>query len=302
MNRLNAYYLNILMAVGINMILAISLNLVTGYTGQLSLGHAAFMSIGAFTSGILIVHYQFPFVLALVLGALAAGLCGLLIGTPTLRLRGDYLAIATLGFGEIIRVIFLNLKITGGTMGLRGMPKQSQLAITVTVAVALVLTAFALYRLMRSRIGRAFIAIRDDEVAAEAMGINTTQYKIMAFTVSALCAGLAGGLYTGFYRYINPNSFGFLRSIDILSMVVLGGMGSFLGSGVGAIALTVIPEFLRSLASYRQIFNGALLVGIVLLRPKGLLGGVKLSWNMLPGRKSGASTESAGETNALTRD
>jgi branched-chain amino acid transport system permease protein len=275
---------------------------VTGYTGQLSLGHAAFMSIGAYTAGILVVHYEVPFLAALLAGAIAAGFSGLLIGTPTLRLRGDYLAIATLGFGEIIRVVFLDMEITGGTMGLRGIPKQSQLLITLTVFIALAVTAFVLYRIMRSRIGRSFIAIREDEVAAEAMGINTTRYKIMAFTVSALFAGLAGGLYAGFYRYISPNSFGFLKSIEILSMVVLGGMGNFLGAGIGAAVLTVAPEMLRSFAVYRQVFYGALLVVMMLVRPAGLLGGVKLSAELFKKKTADRTAESGGETRAFTRD
>jgi len=260
------------------------------------------MSIGAYTAGILVVHYQVPFLPALLAGALMAGLCGFLIGTPTLRLRGDYLAIATLGFGEIIRVVFLDLEITGGTMGLRGIPKQPQLFFTLTVFACLVITSFILYRIMRSRTGRAFIAIREDEVAAEAMGINTTKYKIMAFTVSALFAGLAGGLYAGFYRFISPNSFNFLKSIEILSMVVLGGMGNFLGAGVGAVVLTVAPELLRSFSAYRQVFYGALLVVMMLVRPTGLLGGVKLSLGTFGNKPGTRQTESEGEAHALTGD
>jgi branched-chain amino acid transport system permease protein len=229
------------------------------------------MSIGAFTSGILIVTYHIPFVIAIIIGALVAGLFGLLIGTPTLRLRGDYLAIATLGFGEIIRVVFLDLKITGGTMGLRGIPRQSQGALFVVVLLSVIITALFLYRLTRSRVGRALIAIREDEIAAEAMGINTTRYKILSFAVSALFAGLAGGLYTIFYRYINASSFGFLRSIEILCMVVLGGMGNALGASVGAGVLTVVPEILRAVAEYRQILYGVLLVVMMLVRPQGLI-------------------------------
>lgn len=260
------------------------------------------MSVGAYTTGILTVHYQVPFLPALIVGAFAAGLTGYLVGTPTLRLRGDYLAIATLGFGEIIRVVFLDLKITGGTMGLRGIPKQPRLFISLTVFICLLAASFIFYRVMRSRTGRAFIAIREDEVAAEAMGINTIRYKIMAFTVSAVFAGLAGGLYAGFYRFISPNSFNFLKSIEILSMVVLGGMGNFLGAGIGAVVLTVAPEMLRSFAAYRQVFYGTLLVVMMLVRPSGLLGGVELSLGMFRKKPAVQTAESEGASDAFTRD
>ena len=268
---MNAYYLNIIVATSINIILALSLNLVTGYTGQLSLGHAAFMSIGAFTSGILMVNAGMHFLPAIILGAVIAGFFGLLIGMPTLRLRGDYLAIATLGFGEIIRVVFLDLEITGGTMGLRGIPRQSQEMILIVMIAGVLICLASMVRLTRSRVGRALIAIREDEIAAEAMGVNTTRYKVVAFAVSALFAGLAGGFYAIFYRYINPASFGFLRSIEILCMVVLGGMGSHLGAIVGASTLTIIPEVLRAASEYRQIFYGMLLVVMMIVRPQGLI-------------------------------
>ncbi len=268
---MNAYYLNIIVATSINIILALSLNLVTGYTGQLSLGHAAFMSIGAFTSGILMVNAGMHFLPAIVLGAFMAGFFGLIIGMPTLRLRGDYLAIATLGFGEIIRVVFLDLEITGGTMGLRGIPRQPQTVILFVMIVGVLICLFSMIRLTQSRVGRALIAIREDEIAAEAMGVNTTRYKVVAFAVSALFAGLAGGFYTIFYRYINPASFGFLRSIEILCMVVLGGMGNHFGAIVGASTLTIIPEVLRAASEYRQIFYGILLVVMMIVRPQGLI-------------------------------
>ena len=268
---MNAYYLNIIVATSINIILALSLNLVTGYTGQLSLGHAAFMSIGAFTSGILMVNAGMHFLPAILFGALMAGLFGLLIGIPTLRLRGDYLAIATLGFGEIIRVVFLDLEITGGTMGLRGIPRQSQEVILIVMIVGVLLCFLSMRRLTQSRVGRALIAIREDEIAAEAMGVNTTRYKVVAFAVGAVFAGLAGGFYTIFYRYINPASFGFLRSIEILCMVVLGGMGNHVGAVVGASVLTIVPEVLRAASEYRQIFYGILLVVMMIVRPQGLI-------------------------------
>jgi len=252
--------------------MAVSLNLVTGCAGQLSLGHAAFMGIGAYTAAIVTLSWDVPFVLALISGSVSAAFFGLLLGLPTLRLRGDYLAIATLGFGEIIRVAILNLEITGGAFGLRGIPKETNLPIAFTSAVAVCLAS---KRLTKSRFGRALIAIREDEVAARAVGINSTFYKVSAFVISASCAGIAGGLFAHWFRYLNPSSFAFAESIEVLSMVVLGGIGSPEGSVMGALVLTFVPEFLRGLSSfvsqYRMLFYGALLVIMMLIRPQGLV-------------------------------
>lgn len=265
----SAYYIQILTLVGINIILVISLNLVVGYTGLLSIGHAAFMAVGAYTSGILSVHYGVPFFPALMAGAVMATLFGILLGLPNLKLRGDYLAIATLGFGEILRIILINMNITGGPVGLRGIPQSTNLLL---VYVFVIITLVVFYRLIKSRIGRALIAIREDETAAEAMGINTTYYKIMSFAVAAFFAGIAGGLFAHYFRYINPNNFGFMRSIELLCMVVLGGMGNLIGSVVGAGVLTAVPEMLRAYGDYRMIIYGGLLVLMMLVRPQGLLG------------------------------
>lgn len=269
MINISAYHLQILILVFINIILATSLNIVTGFTGQLSLGHAAFMGIGAYTSAILTLKISVPFVPALIAGGVIAAVFGILIGIPTLRLKGDYLAIATLGFGEIIRIIALNLKITGGTVGLRGIKQETTFLV---VLIVLVLTIFTIRRIINSRVGRTFISIREDEIAAEAMGIETTKYKVLAFALAAFYAGIAGGLFAHYFRYINPNSFGFMRSIEILSMVVLGGMGKISGSIVGAAVLTAAPELLRSISAYRQLIYGALLVIMMIVRPEGILG------------------------------
>ncbi|BCV25843.1 MAG TPA: branched-chain amino acid ABC transporter permease [Firmicutes bacterium] len=270
---MNAYVLQVLVLAGINVILALGLNLVSGFTGQLSLGHAAFMGIGAYTAALLTKAGQ-PFLAALTAGGLVAALAGALIGIPTLRLRGDYLAIATLGFGEILRVVALNQKITGGPVGLRAIPGYTTLPI---VLIAVALTYLSLVRILGSRLGRAFVAVREDELAADAMGIDTTQTKILAFAVGAFYAGVAGGLYAHYIRYINPSNFGFMRSIEILSMVVLGGMGSLPGAVLGAVALSTLPELLRSVspavAQYRQLIYGALLVVAMLWFPQGLAGG-----------------------------
>ncbi|REJ33912.1 MAG: branched-chain amino acid ABC transporter permease [Bacillota bacterium] len=258
---------------GINMILAMSLNLVTGFTGQLHLGHAGFMAIGAYTAGILATKGGAAFLPAVLAGGVAAAFFGFVVGLPTLRLRGDYLAIATLGFGEIVRIAILNLDITGGAFGLRGIPRLTNLPIVI---IAVLLTYVILHSLIRSRVGRAFIAIREDEVAASAMGIETTRMKVTAFVLAAFFAGVAGGLYAFWFRFISPGSFGFLLSIEILSMVVLGGLGNLLGSVLGAGFITYLPELLRTsvpaVAQHRMVFYGALLVLAMIVRPNGLLG------------------------------
>ena len=266
---ISAYYLQIMILVGINIIMATSLNLITGYTGQLSIGHAAFMSIGAYASALATLKLGFPFVISLLVGACVAALFGILIGMPTLKLKGDYLAIATLGFGEITRIVFLNLSITGGAVGLRGIPKETTL---LWVIAATLLTLFILNRTLKSRVGRAFIAIREDETAAETMGINTTYYKVISFGVGAFFAGLGGGLFAHYFRFIHPNSFGFMRSIEQLCMVVLGGLGNMTGAVIGALLVTSIPEILRASAEYRLVFYGAILVIMMRVRPQGILG------------------------------
>ena len=187
---INPYYMQLIILVGINTIMAASLNLILGYTGQLSIGHAAFMSLGAYSSALVTLHFGFPFIISLLCGALFSAIFGVIIGIPTLKLKGDYLAIATLGFGEIVRIVCLNLDITGGAMGLRGIPKKTTL---LWVVLAVLVTVFILNRIIKSRIGRALIAIREDETAADSMGINSTYYKILCFGVGAFFAGLGGG-------------------------------------------------------------------------------------------------------------
>lgn len=270
---INSYYYGIFILMGINIILAMSLNLVTGFTGQLHLGHAGFMAIGAYTAALLSVKAGVAFTPALLAAGLVAAIFGVLVGLPTLRLRGDYLAIATLGFGEIVRISILNMDITGGPFGLRGIPRLTNLPIVIIVVA---LSYAVLHSLVHSRIGRAFIAIREDEVAAEVMGIETTRMKVTAFALAAFFAGIAGGLFAFWYRFISPGSFGFMLSIEVLSMVVLGGLGNLLGSVLGAGFITYLPELLRTsapaIAQHRLVFYGALLVIAMILRPNGLLG------------------------------
>lgn len=286
-NVLSTYQNKVLLLVGINIILAVSLNVATGYLGQLPLGHAGFMAVGAYTCALFTKYSPLPenlnglsFALGLALGALMAGLFGAAIGIPALRLTGDYLAILTLGFGEIIRITLNNIDdVLGydlfyGAKGLKNIPKYSNYW---TVFVCVVITCFAIHAMMKSRHGRAILAIRDNEIAAESCGIQTTYYKVMAFSFSAAFAGLAGGLYACYLGVLDPSSFGFMKSIEILVMVVLGGMGSMLGSILSASVLTILPEALRSFADYRMVIYSLVLVFMMIFRPGGLLGSYDFS-------------------------
>lgn len=271
---LGAYQSKLLIPVCYNIILAVSLNLTTGFLGQLPLGHAGFMAVGAYASAIFtksldLGNSNLEFGLALLLGGVVAALFGIIIGLPALRLRGDYLAIITLGFGEIIRVIILNLNITGGAMGLKSVPKYTNFA---WVYFCMVLSLFIIAVLIKSRHGRAIISIRENEIAAEACGINTTYYKTMAFTVAAFFAGVAGGLYAHYIGILNAGNFGFMKSVEILVMVVLGGMGSIIGSVIAATGLTLLPELLRAFSDYRMIVYSLLLVVVMIFKPSGLMG------------------------------
>jgi branched-chain amino acid transport system permease protein len=270
---IDPYYLRILVLIGINLILALGLNLITGVTGQLSMGHAGFMSIGAYTAAIMSVQFAAPFWLALLGGSLMAALFGFLIGIPTLRLEGDYLAMVTIGFAEIIRVFFLNFEPGGKAVGFSGIP-QSTTFVTVW-ALALIIIILNT-KLFNSRIGRAFYAIRENEIAAESSGINTLRLKLLAFTAASFLGGLGGGLYAHYMSYINPQDFGFMKSIELLNMVVLGGMGSIPGTFIGSVILTIAPEMLRIVAEYRLLFYGALLVILMIFRPNGILGDIRV--------------------------
>ena len=268
---INSFYEITIVTIAINIILAVSLNLVTGFTGQFSLGHAGFMSIGAYVCAIINLHMNstIGFLIGTLAGALAATLVGILVGIPTLRLRGDYLAIATLGMAEIIRVLFLNMEITNGAARLSGIPRYTNWLwlFTFTVGSILLINNF-----IKSSHGRACISIREDEIAAESMGINTTKYKVMAFAIGAFFAGVAGALYSSYFFIIRPDWFAFQKSIDILVIVVLGGMGSLTGSILAAIVLAVISTFLQSFTAVRMIVYAALLVAIMIFRPQGIMG------------------------------
>ncbi len=271
--NIDAYYLRIMIFIGINIIVALGLNLTTGVTGQLSMGHAGFMSLGAYTSAILSLQYDVPFALALAGGALTAAAFGFLIGIPTLRLEGDYLAMVTIGFAEIIRVFFLNFGPGGKAVGLSGIPQETTFVMVWLIVIVVIILN---RKLLNSRVGRSLYAIRENEIAAEACGINTTGMKVLAFTVGSFLGGLGGGLYSHYMYYINPQDFGFMKSIEILNMVVLGGMGSIPGTIIGAVILTILPEMLRIVNEYRLLFYGALLVILMIFRPNGLLGDVRI--------------------------
>ncbi len=281
--HLDPYFLDVLIKIGINVILAVSLNLINGYTGQFSLGHAGFMAVGAYSSAA-ITMFVGPkllgaaaanplnpetillFLVALYIGGLAAAVTGFLVGAPSLRLKGDYLAIVTLGFGEIIRVIFRNIDSLGGALGLNGIPSYTNIFwVLGTAAVSI----YVVLAMVHSTYGRGFLAVRDDEVAAEAMGLNTTRYKVVAFVVGAFFAGIAGGLYGHYTLSIDPKGFGFMRSIEIVVIVILGGMGNTAGVAA-AVLLTLLPEFLRQFDQYRMVFYSLLLIILMLTRPQGL--------------------------------
>jgi branched-chain amino acid transport system permease protein len=283
---LNPYYFQVLMLIGINIVLAVSLNLVNGFTGQFSIGHAGFMAVGAYTSAMftlklgagLAASWAFlpppvaqglVLLMALVAGGLMAAVAGWIVGLPSLRLRGDYLAIVTLGFGEIIRVVILNVDAIGAARGLPGIPQYSNFFWVFGSAVLVIVVA---RRIATSTHGRALFAIRDDEVAAEALGVDTTAYKVLAFVLGAFFAGVAGGLFAHFLSYLNPSSFTFLKSIEVIAMVVLGGMGSISGSVLAAIVLTLLPEVLRSVKELRMVIYSLMLIVLMITRPQGLLG------------------------------
>ena len=307
-----AYYRRIVVLMGINIILAVSLNIINGHAGQFSLGHAGFMAIGAYSAAFLTFFYFMPFInrfpegteqwllqnvcllIAVLVGGLVAAFAGYVVGLPSLRLRGDYLAIVTLGFGEIIRVVILNIDKIGGARGLSGIPNWVDF---FWVYLFCGLTILVSWRLVRSSVGRAFLAVREDEIAAEAMGVDTTKYKVKAFIAGSFFAGVSGGLFAHYMMYLNPEMFRFLKSFEVVVMVVLGGLGSISGSVVAAAILTFLPEGLRYAKGVlhmekdpRMVIYSILLIALMLTRPQGLLGRREL-WQVLARRKDTIPTE-----------
>lgn len=286
------YVTRIIIALCINVITATSLNVINGFSGQFSIGHSGLMAVGAWTGALITLNAgpalhmtgaPLMFV-GTVVGGAVAGLFGLIIGIPALRLRGDYLAIATLCFGEIIRLTILNIEALGGATGIPGIPRVMQLHWGFVAAVVVVILVA---NTVRSSIGRALQSVREDEVAAETMGINTFKYKVLAFVIGSFFAGVAGGLYAHNFYVINPKNFSFGLTFNILVMVVLGGQGSVTGAVLGAAAFTVVDAFLQSYTADRMIIFSLILIVMMLLRPEGLLGARELTLDPLLGKEAG---------------
>ncbi|NJP39978.1 branched-chain amino acid ABC transporter permease [Oscillospiraceae bacterium HV4-5-C5C] len=275
---INSYYRSILILICINSIMTISLNLATGLLGELCLGHAGFMAVGAYTTALISLNSGLPTYVGLTLGILAgavtAGIAAVLVGIPALRLRGDYLAIITLAFGQIITILIRSLGFTGGALGLNGIPLTTDFPLTYWM---LIVTMYIVYALIRSRQGRAILAIREDDIAAEASGINVTRYKMLAFVISAMLAGVAGALYAHYQGVLTPEKFDYNYSIDFMVMVVFGGMGSITGSILAAIVLTILPQLLYGFSDYRMLLYSILLIALMIFKPSGLLGQKELS-------------------------
>ncbi len=297
-NFVGAYEQTIIALCGVNIILTVSLNLVNGFTGQFSMGHAGFMAVGAYTSATITtllfpallpilsaswLGQEFTFLISILGAAGAAGLVGFLVGVPSLRLRGDYLAIVTLGFGEIIRIFILNIESIGGARGFIGIPRYTNLY--WIVGLVILITAWS-FRLIRSIPGKQFMAVRDDETATLAMGLSTTKIKVRAFVYSSMFAGIAGALFAHYYSYLNPATFNFNYSFQIIAMVVLGGMGSLTGSVAAAVLLTALLELLRPLQEitgydFRMVIYALILIALMLTKPSGMFGQSEfweLSW------------------------
>ncbi|MDI3280384.1 MAG: branched-chain amino acid ABC transporter permease, partial [Bacillota bacterium] len=255
--------------IGINIILVAGLNLVNGYLGEFAIGHAGFMAVGAYLSSVVTVLFHQPYALALIVGSLGAALVGFLVGIPSFRTFGDYLAIITLGFNMIIVNVIQNINLIGGPRGFGGMPKETNLLV---VGCLTILVLAVLRHLIYSNYGRIWIAIRENDLAAELMGVDIVRYKLLAFTIAAGLAGLAGGLSAHLIQYIHPSTFTYIKTTDVLVMLYLGGMGSLSGSILGATVLTVLLELLRPLGVWRMVLSPLILVAIMLSRPHGIMG------------------------------
>jgi branched-chain amino acid transport system permease protein len=284
------YQINIIITALIYVMMGLGLNIVVGLAGLLDLGYVAFYAVGAYGYALLNFHFGFTFWMALPFCALLATLFGIVLGFPVLRLRGDYLAIVTLGFGEIIRLVLENWnKFSFGPSGISNIPKpplfglklsltQSTIFIYFVVLALCVFTIFVVSRLRSSRIGRAWIALREDEIACKAMGIDITKTKLTAFALGATWAGMAGVIFAAKTAFINPASFTFMESIIILCVVVLGGMGSIIGVVVGALILILLPEYLRAFSEYRMLLFGMILVITMIFRPGGIVANVRKTY------------------------
>ena len=281
---INLSYQVTLYDICINIMLAVSLNLIIGICGQFSLGHAGFMCVGAYSAGIItkMIPTTGGLIIGILVGFVLSAILAIIVSVPTLRLRGDYLAIATLGFAEIVRIMAQNMKITNGAAGLSGIPKLTTWPL---LYLGVVITLLVVCNFTRSAPGRACLSIREDEIASEAMGINTTKYKVLAFVIGALLASLAGALFACNYYIIKPTQFNFNKSIDILVMVVFGGMGSMTSSVIAAIAIGLLNMVLQNFAELRMVIYGVALIAIMIFRPQGILGNREFSFKKLLERK-----------------
>jgi branched-chain amino acid transport system permease protein len=287
----NLYHIQVMIFIGIYTILTLSLNLLNGYVGLLSIGHAAFYGIGAYASAKLVMTAGLPFPLAMLGAGAVAGLIGYLIAKPTLRLSGIYMTLATLGFNMIFFLILQNwMSFTNGPLGIMDIPPPNIFGYEIETRVQyyylvfflVLLTVVSMHRLMTCRFGRALVSIRENELAAEAMGVHTTRYKIQAFVLAAFYAGIAGSFYAHFVKYISPDSFYIYESFILLAMLAFGGQGNLIGPVVGAAVLIIIPEIFRFLQEYRMLVYGGVLITMMLVRRQGLLGGrdysLRLPW------------------------
>ncbi|AET56931.1 putative high-affinity branched-chain amino acid ABC transporter, permease protein [Paenibacillus terrae HPL-003] len=281
LQQMNDYVLHIAITVGIYIILSLSLNIIIGYAGQFALGHAAFYGIGAYASALLMLHWNVSFWVALPAAAIITGLFGLLLGSPVIRLRGDYLGIVTLGFGEIVRLVFVNwVDVTRGPMGLPGIPAPTLFGYTFTektdfyylILVLAAITIFVVHRIIHSGIGLNLLTIREDETLAQSIGIRPVKYKLMAFALGAFFAGVAGAFWASYISYISPDGFRYMDSVNILAMVILGGAASIPGSILGAVILVLAPELLRYVNDYRMMLMGVAIVLMMIFKPSGFWG------------------------------
>ncbi|MBN7773997.1 branched-chain amino acid ABC transporter permease [Clostridium aminobutyricum] len=278
---INTYLLHIAITIGVYIILSLSLNVIVGYAGQFALGHAAFYGIGAYVSALAMVNFKLSFWLALPLAAIVTGIFGLLLGSPVIRLKGDYLGIVTLGFGEIVRMIFINwIDVTKGPMGITSIPSphifeytfNNKIDFYFLIVILDIITIFIISRIVYSGIGLNLLTIREDETVARSIGIKPTKYKLMAFTIGAFFAGAAGAFWAGYISFISPDAFKYIDSVNILAMVVLGGTASIPGSILGAVILTIAPEILRYASDYRMMLMGIAIVVMMIFKPSGFWG------------------------------
>lgn len=274
------YISGILILSGINLMTVLGLSLLTGFTGMFSFGHAGFMAIGAYTAATMTMKFGVPFIIALLIGGIAAMIVSLLLGKLTLNLKGDYFCIATLGFGEATRLILDNLQYFGGARGLSGIPTAETTTLFNVVLINIV-AVFVLVSIIRSRHGRNMVAIREEEMAAQVIGIDVFKYKLTALAISALYAGIAGGMLAHYLGYIQPTMFKMVKSTEMTIIVIFGGLGSISGSVVGTLLLTFLPEILRSFSDWRLVIYGVAVILIMITRPQGLMGGKEISFRKI---------------------